>query len=243
MIQKRKISKLAMIVSVMLLLSITINLTDMITVEAASNKSWNNAKSVGLNKWGTFKGFIEWPSDEFYYKVKTSSRKDSRYTLYANILDNTSTADVELYNSRLDRVTKLSCGGFYGPKEYESKLKLKSSATYYICVSGMYSDEYSKVKFKLKENICKPTKPSFSSAKAGRNNITLKWRSYKASRFQIKKRVSGGSWGKAKTIKASHYTFSKLKNNRKYQIKVRGQRRVEGKWYSGKWAKITKTTK
>ena len=91
-------------------------------------------------------------------------------------------------------------------------------------------------------SVAKPAKVTISSAKAGKRCLTVKYKKAKrADKYQIAVRKAGGSWKYYKTTKLSR-KFTKLTKGKKYTVKVRGIRVVNGKEYYGAWSK-TKTVK
>ena len=117
---------------------------------------------------------------------------------------------------------------------------LKPGTNYYI---GMWtwndSVDYS---VKLKSITAKS---GIKSLKAGKKKLTVKYKSMRnATRYQIQYKRSGKKWSSAKSVYTTNVekTIKKLSTGKKYNVRVRAQRKAGGKVYSGKWS-ATKTIK
>lgn len=91
--------------------------------------------------------------------------------------------------------------------------------------------------------IIKPAKAKIVSVSGGRNKLTVKFASQKASGidgYQIAyKRVGASKWKYAKTTaKATSKTIKKLAKNKKYRVKVRAYKKINGKAVYGAFSKV-----
>lgn len=113
--------------------------------------------------------------------------------------------------------------------------------TYYIHFSTWY-DCYPDYHFTVGYSI---GKTSIKSVKGKKKAFTVKWdKKAKASFYEVqyvrKSVYSDYNWTKAKTIKVSRKlrskTISKLKKNKKYYVRVRVARTIEGVTYYSNWS-------
>ncbi|MGN1419932.1 MAG: fibronectin type III domain-containing protein [Eubacterium sp.] len=88
--------------------------------------------------------------------------------------------------------------------------------------------------------VSKPKKPTISKLKTSKKTITVYWKKMTASGFQIQYSTSS-SFKKPKTVtvKGSSKTSAKiksLKKGKKYYVRVRAYKTVNGKKYYGSWS-------
>ena len=85
-------------------------------------------------------------------------------------------------------------------------------------------------------------KGRITSLKAGRKCLTVRIKKYTwADRYQIAVKKKGGKWKYYTTSKLNR-TIKKLQSKKKYYVKVRNLRYLNGKRYTGKWS-VTKSVR
>ena len=119
----------------------------------------------------------------------------------------------------------------------------KTVGTYKVTVKmkGNYSGTASK------SFTIKPKKAVISSAAPGKKQVKVtmstKVSATGGSTYQIKYRVKGTSSWKTVTTTSKTKTIKSLKTGKKYQIKVRAYKKVNGTTYYGAWSKVATTKK
>ena len=206
-----------------------------------------------------------------YYKFKTLGAKGVKYVLKcANIsIDESTTRRMEYsiidsnYVDCEDADVKVSeiVDGYYfgggGPIMYLWKSGSSGSITYNSLKPN--SEYFVKVKFynfrdtsedntyaiQVAAQIEKPSKPALKTVKPGKRVIKVSYKKAKyADRYQIQIKKGSGSWKTYNNGSKLNKTFKKLKKGKKYSVRVRAQRKVNGKWYNSKWStKKTVTVK
>ena len=88
----------------------------------------------------------------------------------------------------------------------------------------------------------KPAKMKTPTVKAGKKKLTVSWKKAKnADGYQIQYSTNG-SFKKVKSLncskKTSKTTIKKLKSGKKYYIRIRAYKKVNGRKYYGNWSKI-----
>ncbi len=116
--------------------------------------------------------------------------------------------------------------------------KAIGKATVTITGKGNYTGSITKA-FKIL-----PAKVTQKTPVAGTKKVTVKYVTVKGGcRYQIAYRIKGTStWKKVNTTLTTAKTIKKLKSGKKYQIKVRAYKKVDGYTYIGPWSDI-KTVK
>lgn len=103
---------------------------------------------------------------------------------------------------------------------------------------GKYVESH--MKFMIKELIALPAKGKITMATASKKKVTVRYSKLsKASRYQIAYKRSGSGY-KYVTTTSTSKTIKGLKSKKYYYIKVRGQRYVDGTYYSGSWSTAKK---
>ena len=92
------------------------------------------------------------------------------------------------------------------------------------------------------EPVTKPAKGAFSSVKPAKKKIKVSIRPQSSARYQLAIRQKGKKKWKTVSLSRTSYTFRKLKSRKKYQIRVRAIKTINGYKYTGAWSKI-KTVK
>ncbi len=83
-----------------------------------------------------------------------------------------------------------------------------------------------------------PAKVKIKSVTAGKNKAVVKWnKTKKTTAYKVK--LTNKKTGKVKnyTVKGTSKTLKKLTSNRKYSVKVRAYKKIEGYTFYGKWSK------
>jgi len=225
-----------------------------ITVEGPSTNtsntsSTNNTSSttydvekIKLNQWycGTT---LEEPG---YFTVKTTGRTDSKYQFFVR----TTYAKVDWFETDIEMVnTEKTLGRAYyydsDSTVYAPLQSLKPNTTYKFKVYGkgsaLFYERDVDYEFMVKEVIAKPAKGEVTLWKGGKKKATLKFAELaKATRYQVAYKKKGGSYKYCYTTSTTK-TLKNLSKNEYYYVKVRGQRKVDGKYYSGAWSEVKKT--
>lgn len=110
---------------------------------------------------------------------------------------------------------------------------------HYICVWNYGGEQY---KYTIQMRTMSPSKTSITSLSGGKKSITVKWKKVTCSGYQIQY-ADNAKMKKAvtKTIKKSgttKLTVKKLKAKKKYYVRVRAYKTVNGKKYYSGWSKI-----
>ncbi len=89
-----------------------------------------------------------------------------------------------------------------------------------------------------------PAKVTILTPVAGTKKMTVKYKTVKGScRYQIAYRIKGtSSWTKVNTTLQTAKTIKELKSGKKYQVRVRAYKKVDGKTFIGPWSDM-KTVK
>jgi len=228
----------------------------------AAAETITQAESISLNKAviGTFDVYngANKSDRKHFYKFRTASYGGADYLLQATIDQSTGGnphlefALLDANYNRIDAdgtVSKLKLlydnialkgKGDTGNITYSN---LKPNSTYYVevtsklIINNKYSNTYN---FKVSKKILKPATPAVKSVKAGKNKITVKYAkvSY-ATKYQVQIKKAGGSWKTYNNGTKLSKVFSKLKKGKKYAVRVRAIRTVEGKTYKGAWSAKT----
>ena len=246
---KNRFLVLALIVSVMFS-CLAINET---VYAAANNPTQAETMKFGKDKLGTFSQSDE--NEQFhYYKFTTPKIAGIDYTVRGTYTDEGDgrRINVRLMNDnyefmRTDGIAdatwytsfSLSNAGQTGSMTYSN---LEPGATYYVwvrldgrCKSG--GDSYAVC---VKQNVIKPSTPVIKNIKPGKKQIKVSYYKTKlATRYQIQIKKSGGSWKTYNNGKDLNRTIKNLEKG-KYYVRIRAQRKVNGKWYSSKWSANTK---
>lgn len=115
---------------------------------------------------------------------------------------------------------------------YKNNIKI-GTATATVTGTGKYKGSIS-ARFKIN-----PAKARIRKARAGKRKITLRLAAVKGGvRYQISYKLKkAGKWHK-KTSKTTKYTIRKLKSRKYYKVSARAYKKVAGKTYYGKWARV-----
>ncbi|MBQ9014574.1 MAG: fibronectin type III domain-containing protein [Firmicutes bacterium] len=122
---------------------------------------------------------------------------------------------------------------------------LKKNRTYYLVINSNDYVEDIPFTLKISQVVPKPAKAKLSSVKAGKKKLTVKYASVPyATRYQVQYKKKGASKWKTKETGKTRITIRNLKAGKKYQVRVRAVRVVDGKNYNGAFSKkVTKKVK
>ena len=219
---------------------------------AADNPTEAKSITFGKDVVGTFPPC---PDEIFvdhyhYYKFKTPSYGGVDYTLKATITKTDGGTpgfsfyllnedykqigeDGTEFSDRID----LSGVGSAGSLTYQN---LKPNSTYYVEVDSWarnngFSPSYA---IRVSKKILKPKAPALKSVKPGKKKITVKYSKVKyTTKYQLQLKKGDGDWKTYNNGTKLKKVFKKLKKGKKYSVRVRAARKVDGKWYYGKWSK------
>ena len=127
--------------------------------------------------------------------------------------------------------------------QWHNKAYLKPGEGYWIIVHRYWNlngaDE-ADVKLRIREVPMNPTKGRISSVKAKKKGFTVKLAKSKyATKYAVAYKTGKGKWRYAYTTKLSK-SVSKLRKGKKYTVKVRAIRVVDGRKYYGAWSEAKK---
>ena len=225
----------------------------------ATNPTQAQTLTYGNDTFGTMIIKNDYEKESHYYKFKTSSVSGIKYTVRVTCTDKMKSWDgggrtfwVGLMDDDYDAIhqdgTKRDATTPYfgyldnvGDVTSETYQTLKPNSTYYVRIlnSGLET-EGDRLSYAVcvKKSVVKPGKPVVKSCKAGKKKLTFSYYKTKyAKRYQVQMKVRGGSWKTYNNGTKLSKTIYKLKKGKKYTVRVRAQRYVSGKWYSGPWSK------
>lgn len=230
------------IVSIIIMVSFTLS-----DVHAAEYIRGNAGKNIALNRYYTGTSGDS-SSNTPYLVFKTSGRKDSKYVItLTNKSEYALSVNLWDYNSEYGwgtidwgrpaadahntTSTTFNAGSLKANKKYCLQVWSKG-------LSG--NGKFGNFGIKVQEIIAKPGKATVTSTKVGKKKVTLKYKKLaKASRYQIQIKQKGGKW-KTYNVKSTKKTIGKLKSKKIYYVRVRGQRQIGKKYYSGAWSTARK---
>lgn len=210
--------------------------------------------SLAINKWyKTTTAFDYDSTNKNYFKFKTSARKNSRYVTL--IIGQDYFVDLNAYcTSKLIR----SCHFRKPLHAYDwwvdtKPISRNASATTKLLVknkrltgrTGKEIRNTKSIKYKLfiLEMPDLPNKQEIKSLSAGKNCFTVGFKANSlVSRYQIAYRLAGSDKWELTTCTATKKTVTKLTTHETYQVKVRTQRLVNGKYHSGQWSDTEEIT-
>ena len=219
---------------------------------AAENPTEAESLTFGKDVAGTFPAY---PDEVFnyhyhYYKFKTASYGGVDYTLRAAFtkggggnpgfsiyLLNEDYKQIDEEGAENSHCILLSGVGTANSETYKN---LKPNTTYYIEVESWYTnnDYTSSYSLRVSKKILKPAAPKLKSVKPGKKKFTVKYSKTKyTTKYQLQLKKGDGSWKTYNNGTKLKKVFKKLKKGKKYSVRVRAARKVDGKWYYGKWSK------
>ncbi len=206
--------------------------------------NYTNARllSVGTEYYGTA---LRKSDGRLYYKFRTTSNKHVGYKLWGINYKNRGgfyekdNVRVELYDRDGNNINWLRLVSD-GSANAITITNLDSNTTYYLKI---YSNDYNEdadFALTISQVVDDPGRVYINSVKPGRKKLTVKWAIVPyAEKYQVKYRKKGTSKWKTKITENSKITLKKLKKGKKYQVKVRAIRVVDGRNYPGAYSKIT----
>ena len=204
----------------------------------------DEAKPIQLNTWyrGTTSDYPE------IFSFQTTGRADSKYRFFVR----TTYAKISWFETMIEMVgtdTLLGYAAFYEKDSPVSSIyaplqALNPNTTYKIRVFGRGSaltyERDVDYEFVVEEILALPAKGKVTSWKGGKKKATVKFSKLaKATRYQIGYKKKGGSYKYIYTTNTTK-TIKKLSKKKYYYVKVRGQRYVDGAYYSGPWSAVKK---
>ncbi len=150
---------------------------------------------------------------------------------------------VHWYDSNLDPITGTLFNSEYSHFNFWSHdtsvehiyFKLKKGETYYIKTCSLADSGEFRVK--IVPPSYKPGKSKITDIRKGQSKTTVKLKKVKkASQYTIQIRKDNSKWKTISKVKKPEYTF-KTKKYKNCYIRVRASRKVDSKWYNGKWSK------
>lgn len=222
---------------------------------AGTNPTQAETMQFGKDYYGGF--YLGSRGGSHYYKFTTDNVSGINYTMRATFTESGDEDwfDVYLlddnynYVDQYGKATNWCCDYIYltnwGDAKGVTFKNLKPNKTYYVKVEhwdSIYSgaDKYAVC---VKKSVVKPGKPVVKSCKAGKRKLTFSYYKTKyAKRYQVQMKVKGGNWKIYNNGTKLSKTIKSLKKGKKYTVRVRAQRYVNGKWYSGAWSKTRTVT-
>ena len=193
--------------------------------------AYQNSKTIS----GTQSGSIEIDGDEDWFKFTAPKAGTYRFAVSC-------TGEESIRCTVLDgSVTVMEAHRVYSNDKRIMEYKLRAGQIMYLSVSN---DKQATYKVSAYRYIHRPVKEKIKRVKAGRRALTVKYakRAY-ATKYQLQVKRAGKSWKTAKTYncgKKLTKRVGKLKRGKKYSVRVRAVRIVDGKAYAGAWsAKMT----
>jgi hypothetical protein len=209
-----------------------------------------NTIEVGTTVYGELTPPNSLDSDFDYFKFKAPVSGTVTFTGSCDVAKNNSDPWKVIFDYNDGSTTGL-CGNlmycFYGNLPEKNTFKVVAGKTYYITAWCYY--ENAGYHFTLKYNV-NPTKVKKVTAK--KKGFNVQWNKKSSTAFyQVqytpKSTFDNYNWTKAKTVKVSakrtSKTINKLPRLRKYCVRVRVARKINGKIYYSPWStkKIIRT--
>jgi len=181
-----------------------------------------------------------------WYKFETGSNQYTTYTITTvNCTVDTRDIETRVFDEDGYKMNYLDSEAYDSgtPTSLTFENTLDPNSTYYVRVYQYvnYKGAFNTYTIRLKTTYPAPDQITVTSVIGKKNRLTVEWNpvSY-AETYQVQYRVKGSKSWHSVTTKKSKITIKGLSSNRKYQVRVRGQRKVDGKTINGKWS--TKTT-
>ena len=189
-----------------------------------------------------------------YFKFKTTKEDGITYRIYAIVIEKgpveAGYLEIGLLDSDYGYVSDTipytyDMMGVYSVGSMETRdYKLKKNSTYYYQV---YCTSDIRIKYQagVKKIVAKPGIPEIKTVKSGNRKLVVSYGKAKYNnRYQIQIQKKGSSkWKTYNNGTKIKMTIGKLKKSAKYRVRIRAQRKVDGRWYSSKWSKASKYVK
>ena len=206
--------------------------------------------SIGKDINGTFNVYQDSLLDDHshFYKFKTAPYGGVEYTLKAAATGATGGKprfDISIYDTNFKQVDidgnvllkHIHLLGL-GDADSGTYSNLNPNSTYYVEVKSLGNNQYANSYYiRINKKILKPAATVIKSVKPGKKKLTVKYAKVTyATEYQVQMKKAGGSWKTYNNGKKLSKVFSKLKKGKKYSVRVRAIRTVEGKTYKGAWS-------
>lgn len=168
--------------------------------------------------------------DDWYrIEVKPDCRVTIKVMHYGSV-------DCGLYNEDLEKIdySALYGGDIDSPKTHTLVYDLKQG-TYYIEVD--FHGFYIPYEISHTQNIYTAAPKNFTVVKTTTTTASVKWDTNDAQGYQVQYKV-GGKWKVAGTTAKGTYNIKKLTSGKKYNFRVRGFKKYNGKTYYGNWSDV-----
>lgn len=199
-----------------------------------------NKISVGETVYGKY-GNGEY-SDYYKFTAPVSGTVKIR-VWHDNPADTSNLIAMNVFNSHGNLLSEFFAGNSMLPEgDGSTEFPVIAGKTYYISFEGKIGFDVIQYHFKTLYSV---GRTSISSLKGNKKSLTVKWHKKSgASFYQIqhtpKSTYDKYNWTKAKTVKASAKSKSKkikkLRRFKKYCVRVRVVRVIEGKTYYSPWS-------
>lgn len=188
---------------------------------------YQNARKIS----GTQSGTIEIGGDEDWFKFTAPKAGTYRF---AFVCTGDNTVDYAVLDGN---VTELRSYWVFQNDKKTEEYKLRAGQNIYLRLS---CSDKTKYKVSAYRYIHRPAREKITRVKAGRRTLTVKYakRAY-ATKYQLQVKRAGKSWKAGKTYECGKKLtkrVAKLKRGKKYSVRVRAVRIVDGKAYAGAWS-------
>jgi hypothetical protein len=203
----------------------------------AANTSISTAKKIGINKWVTqtltetdYYGNLNY----VYYKFKTSKHKRVKYKLCFEKIPVKGKYN-DCYLSLVDINNNYI-------SNYDDIYSFKPNSWHYLKLENDGASIGVKNRVKVQRIILKPARGKIYYIKGKKNKLYFAYkRRATTTRYEYRIRRKYGSmygnWSSPRKLgKKLAKTVRKLRSGTRYQVQVRACRRVNKKWYRGKWS-------
>lgn len=180
---------------------------------------------------GSHSGKFQIGGDEDWFRFKAPAAGTYRFSL-------TCTGDGNFDYWLMDgNVTTKESGWVFSNRTKTFDFRLGAGQVMYLKMSATNPTTY---KVSAYRYIHRPSKESITKVKAGKRSLTVRYakRAY-ATKYQVQVKRSGRSWKAARTYECGNRLtkkVAKLKRGKKYNVRVRAVRIVNGKAYAGAWS-------
>lgn len=182
------------------------------------------------------------------YKFRTTNNTHVSYKFWAlaGVANTTHRINMSVYDENGKDVAFIAPYPSYNskniPEPVEETVDLQKNAVYYLVINSNDYVEAIPFTLKISQSVPKPAKAKLTAVKAGKKKLIVKYSAVPyASKYQVQYKKKGASKWKTKETKKTKITLKKLKSGKKYQVRVRAVRVVDGKSYNGAYSKkITK---
>ncbi|MGI6590221.1 MAG: fibronectin type III domain-containing protein [Eggerthellaceae bacterium] len=205
----------------------------------------------GMTPGKTYSGYLKSMEGPQYYFFKTLGKKGVTYRIKAS---NSNTdalwGQLALTVTVWDKANSRQVKRFSVVAHSSDSVALKGlkpQKKYYVIVQSeggtlnYYNENYT---VRCTYKVIKPAKAKISTLKASSGKVKVTYGKVRyADRYQVAYKKKGASaWKIANNGTKRSKTIKSLKKGKKYTVKVRAQRTVSGKTYSGAWSAAKRIT-